>query len=665
MAHWQSWSIFDERFVGTLIMISRKTIDEILAAANVEDVINDYVNLKRRGANLIGLCPFHNEKTPSFTVSPSKNLYKCFGCGRGGGAVSFIMEHEQFSYPEALRHLAKKYNIHIEEEAKSEEAIEEQQKKDSLLLINEMASKYFSYQLTDTEEGRSIGLSYYKHRGLNLKTIETFGLGYSSKNSKGLTEYAERKGYNRELLQELGLISQSGYDFFRERVIFPFHNLSGKVIGFGGRILKDNVKAPKYLNSPESNIYNKRKTLYGLYQARSEIRKADQCLLVEGYTDVLSLHQSEIKNVVASSGTSLTEEQVRLIKRFTSNVTVLYDGDFAGQKAALRGLDIFLQQGMNVKVAMLPEGHDPDSYVTEIGSTEFSSFVHREGHDFILMLARNIQEEYARDPIQKSVQVKDLTKSIAMITDQIKRSIYVKECARLLDMEEGHLFREINRNIKSEISKRRNRGERQPVVQEKYVDHDPHKDHSQGIRVNIDQKDYQEYDIIRILISGGNQKYESKEVGDTDATVGEYMMDRLGSDINMIKEPVHKAIVETYQGAVKQNAHPDHQFWSNHPDRDIASLAVEILSEKYIYANWSEKGLELQTQKPIEENYSKDCDQAILRFRFKIIGQRIKELEQMFAQQADQGKDVLLLSTLQKLIRHRQDIAEELGTTVL
>ena len=332
-------------------MIPAQTVDEIITTAKIEEVVNDYVNLKRRGVNMIGLCPFHNEKTPSFTVSPSKNLYKCFGCGKGGGAVNFLMEHEQFTYPEALKFLAQRYNIKIEEEQKSDEQIQRDHERQSYYLINEYAQGYFVDQLFNTAEGSSIGLSYFKHRGLLETTINTFKLGYSPKNSKAFTDQAVKTGYKLDKLKQLGLTSTSGYDFYRERVIFPFHNISGKTIGFGGRILKEAKKAPKYLNSPESDIYNKRKTLYGLYQAKTAIRKKDQCILVEGYTDVLSLFQNGINNVVASSGTSLTQEQVQLIKRFTQNVIVLYDGDQAGQNAALRGLDIFLENDINIKLA--------------------------------------------------------------------------------------------------------------------------------------------------------------------------------------------------------------------------------------------------------------------------------------------------------------------------
>jgi len=644
-------------------MISRKTIDEIFNVANVEDVVNDYVNLKKRGVNMIGLCPFHNEKTPSFTVSPAKNLYKCFGCGKGGSAVNFIMEHEGFSYPEALRYLAQKYNIKVEEDEKTDEAIEAQQKRDSLLLVNEMAFNFFKEQLL-TDEGKSIGLSYFKHRGLNERTIEFYGLGYSPKGSRQFTDFAIQKGYKEDLLKELGLTSTHGRDFYRERVIFPFYNLSGKIIGFGGRILKDNVKAPKYLNSPESDIYNKRKSLYGLYQARSEIRKKDSCILVEGYTDVLSLHQNEIKNVVASSGTSLTVEQVGLIKRFTQNAIVLYDGDAAGQKAALRGLDIFLEQGLNVKVVVLPEGQDPDSYVKELGSSEFEAYINKHGADFILRRANLIQEGTKNDPIQKSLEINELVKSVALIRDQIKRSLYIKECTKILNIDESSLVTAINKHIKADLWKRQNQSKRDNAlsrVEQKYVDYDPEKDHSQGVSVQVDQVNYQEKDIIRILIHDGDQWYDEEQ----EISVADYIISNLGNVVEYLSDPLYKKVLQVYIHQKSQGFSPNRSYWSSHLEDEIRELAVDILSEKYVYANWSQKGLELQTQKPIEENFIKDSYQAIMRFKLKKVMEKINELNKLIEKQEDDLKDIIFITAYQQLLQERKSITDELKTTVL
>jgi len=648
-------------------LIKKTTVDEIISTARVEDVIEDYVNLRRRGNSLIGLCPFHNEKTPSFNVSPTKNIYKCFGCGKGGDSVNFLMEHEQFSYPEALKHLAQKYNIEIEEEERTDEQRELQKKKDSLLLINEMASDYFIEQLTNTSEGKTIGLSYFRHRGLLDVTIEKFSLGYSSKEYEAFKSFALSKGYNLELLQQLGLVSQSSKDFFRERVIFPFHNLSGKVIGFGGRILKDSVKAPKYLNSPESPLYNKRKTLYGLYQAKSEIRKTNTCVLVEGYTDVLSLHQNEVRNAVASSGTSLTPDQVSLIKRFADNVLVLYDGDAAGQKAALRGLNIFLEHNVNVKLVLLPEGHDPDSYVKELGSTAFKEFLESEGQDFIIKLATDIEEQYGRDPVQKSVQIKELITSLALIGDQIKRQLYVKQCADILHIEESSIIHAINQGIRTQIKKasiKRNNShyEDQYIPPQAHIDYDPNKDHSQGIReVAKEVIDYQERDVMRVLITDGEKLFDEEQ----NISVGQHIISSIADILDMVANPVHKSILQEYQVSLTAGIQPTKATWLQHPDQSIRSITVTFLSQNYTYANWEEKGLLLQTQKPVEDNFIKDSNQALLRFKLKKIKERVKQLQDMFTQQEDSQKDIVLLTAYQTLIKERQSLANELNMIVM
>ncbi len=642
-------------------MIKRSTIDEIMSVAKVDEVINDYVNLKRRGANLIGLCPFHNEKTPSFTVSPAKNLYKCFGCGKGGGAVNFLMEHENFTYPEALRYLAQKYNIRIEEEVRSDEALEEQKHNESLLIISEMAAEYFQEQLHFSAEGRSIGLSYFKHRGLNEQTMKTFGLGYGYRDPNQFKNYALGKGYNEDLLKEVGLLSSKGLDFFRERVIFPFHNLSGKVIGFGGRIIKDNVKAPKYLNSPESPIYNKRKTLYGLYQARTSIRKSDQCILVEGYTDVLALHQSDITNVVASSGTSLTEQQARLIKRFTSNVLVIFDGDLAGEKAAIRGLNIFLEQGINVSLVLLPAGQDPDSQVNELGKSAFTEFIESHKADFILYQAHKIDTEYKMDPVNKSVHIKELSKSLSLIRDQIKRSVYVKECAGILDIDERTLFREINKNIRKDVSKKKSRETSYVPVREKFVDFDPGEDHSQGIQQIVDPTEYQERDIVRVLITSGNKWYDE----DKKLNIATYILNNLEGITDYFKDELTKIILQEYSKILNDQIEVQSSYWTEHSNEQVRTFAVDVLSEKYTYAEWSKKGLELQTQKPVEENHVKDSYQAILRFKLKKIVERIEELKRIFSDNTDESKDVILITAYQKLLKERQQLAEELKVTVM
>ena len=417
-------------------MISKSTIDNIFSISQIEEVVGEFVNLRKRGANMLGLCPFHNEKTPSFTVSPAKNIYKCFGCGRGGNSVQFLMEHEHLTYPESLRYLAQKYKIEIEETA-DPRSREEKQLSQSYFVINEFAQKFFKSQLFETDEGKQIGLPYFKERGLLEKTINNFGLGYSPLNTS-FTELALKKDYNIEFLKSLGLTNRGNHDFYKGRVIFPFYNLSGKVIGFGGRIL-GSKKGPKYVNSPETEIYNKKKTLYGLFQARTAIRKEENIFLVEGYTDVLSLYQAGIENVVASSGTSLTEEQIMMIKRFTKNVTILYDGDPAGIKAALRGIDLILEKDLNVKIVLLPEGEDPDSWVRSQGKENFLQYIAKEEKDFIHFRIDLISQESKDDPIKKTELLRDIVESIAKIPDQLKRSIYIQKCALQLNVDEKNI----------------------------------------------------------------------------------------------------------------------------------------------------------------------------------------------------------------------------------
>ena len=392
-------------------MISEKTIQEVFAMARVDEVIQEYVNLKKRGVNMIGLCPFHDEKTPSFTVSPSKNIYKCFGCGKGGGPVQFLMEHDSLSFPESIRQLAQRYNISIEEDQNvdKDQVAEKLRLEESYFIINKFASEFYTKQLFETQTGKAIALSYFKERGFLQATIEKFELGYSSDESKALTTKAASLQYKEAYMKDLGLTSQKGYDFFRHRVMFPIHNVSGKVVAFAGRTLSTQKSQPKYINSPETPIYNKRKTLYGLHLAKSAIRKGDNCLVVEGYTDVISLVQNGVENVVASSGTAFTREQVILIKRYTDNVTFLYDGDAAGIKAALRGLDIVLENGMNVSLVLLPDGEDPDSYVRKLGNADFEEFLSKNATDFIFFKMNLLMEEAGNDPVKRSAMIKDLS----------------------------------------------------------------------------------------------------------------------------------------------------------------------------------------------------------------------------------------------------------------
>ena len=445
-------------------MIDRETVDRILDTADIVDVVSDFVSLRRRGANFIGLCPFHDEKTPSFSVSPSKQFCHCFGCGKGGSPVGFIMEHEQMSYPEGLRYLAKKYNIEIHEKELTSEEKAAQTERESMLVINEMAAQYFEDQLHNSQEGKDIGMSYFNERGFNEATIKKFHLGYSPLDSKALFKTATGKGYNKKLLFETGLCIDDhrggGFDRFHGRVMFPIMNIAGKVIAFGGRTLKKTKEVAKYFNSPESTIYVKNRELYGLFQSKRAIVKEDKCFLVEGYTDVISMHQAGIENVVASSGTSLTEGQIRAIHRFTKNVTVLYDGDSAGIKASLRGIDMLLAEGLNIKVLLLPDGEDPDSFARSHSASELKQYIADNETDFISFKTHILLEGTERDPIKRATVIGDVVRSISVIPDAIARSVYARECSIQLGISEDVLLREISKNIarnQEEDHKRRER----------------------------------------------------------------------------------------------------------------------------------------------------------------------------------------------------------------
>ncbi|MEM9821211.1 MAG: DNA primase [Bacteroidota bacterium] len=665
-------------------MISKKTIQEIVETARIEDVVQDFVNLKRRGANMLGLCPFHNEKTPSFTVSPGKNIYKCFGCGKGGDPVNFIMEHESFSYPEALKYLAKKYGIEVDETQRSPEQRAEQQLQDSLYLINEYARDFYQDQLFNTDKGKSIGLNYFKERGFREETIQRFGLGFAPDKKDAFTLKAVNTGYKLDLLKNLGLTSKYGSDFFRNRVMFTIHNLSGKVIGFGGRIMVKNVKAPKYVNSPETEIYNKSKVLYGAYFAKRAIRKQDECILVEGYTDVISLHQAGIENVVASSGTSLTVDQIRLVKRYTPNMKILYDGDPAGIKAALRGLDLVLEQDMNVKVVLLPEGEDPDSYLQKVGTAAFTEYIDQNADDFILFKTNLLMKEAATDPVKKAALIKDLVSSIARIPDPLKRSVYVKQCAATVGVEEQLLVNEANKILSSLIQKKRRdeaikerRQNRQATQNQKSEDH-----HFPGVdsapppeaeqllppeaTPAVSPSETQERDIIRILITLGNKVFDEKE----NITVAGFVLSNIEDVLHDFDNKLYEKIAREYLQMVVEEKKIDSNYFINHPDPQIQALTISLLHSPFeMSPNWIDlHDLPLRTQPMPELNFNRDSIQAILRFKLgkviKLLGENQNRIKS--AQNAgDTEKLDKRIKVHMKLLEIRNQLAAELKTVSL
>ena len=654
-------------------MISEKSIQQVFEVAKTEEVIRDFVSLKRRGVNLIGLCPFHNEKTPSFTVSPAKNIYKCFGCGQAGNAVNFLMEHEQLSYPDAIRYLAKKYGIELDETVPSQEALEQRQLYASLFIVNEFARDFYQKQLFETDLGKSVGLSYFKSRGYTEETIRKFELGFAPPNKDKLTQTAIGKGYNKELLQRVKLTNSYGGDFFRDRVMFTIHNLSGKVVAFAGRILKKDVKAPKYVNSAETDIYHKSKVLYGTHLAKRAIRQEDSCIIVEGYTDVISLHQAGVENVVASSGTSLTIEQVGLIKRHTSNVIILYDGDLAGIKAALRGLDLVLAQGMNVKVVLLPEGEDPDSYIRSAGKDAFGQYVAEQAKDFIFFKTDLLIKEANNDPVKKAELIHNIVGSIAKIPDPIKRSVYVKECANLVGIQEQIIVNETNKLVARQFKKQQTKRE---LEQRKSVSFpsEPTSSRQQPIPPTPVAKEtsparsetFQEKDLVRILISGGGHVFDES----ANLTVAQYILSNIQDVLDDFESELYQKVVADCDRLVKKGKKIGPTHFTNHPDPAISKLAVDLLSTPHEYSeNWEKRWeIFLQTQKMPDENFFKDSQSALKRFLLKKVLRKCEQNMLLIKKYSAEGKDkkvVLHLKVQQKLNEMKGELSRELGTVIL
>ncbi len=653
-------------------MISQKSIQEVLDIAQVDQVIEDYVTLKKRGANFIGLCPFHDEKTPSFTVSPSKNIYKCFGCGKGGGAVQFLMEHDQLTFPEAIRILAKRFNITLEEDSNVDEAEFQAQKKleESYFIINEYANNYFKEQLLEHEEGKRIGLSYFKERGYNQQIIDTFGLGYTLNKKDHFTQKAKDAQFNVEYLKTLGLTSKNNYDFFRGRVMFPIHNLTGKVIAFAGRTLSTDKKQPKYINSPETPIYNKRRILYAMHLAKSAIRKLDDCFIVEGYTDVISLFQNGIENVVASSGTSLTSEQVRLVKRYTNNITFLYDGDAAGIKASTRGLDIVLESDMNVRLVMLPEGEDPDSFVKSVGHQAFVDYVKDNAKDFIMFKAHLSQETYGKDPIKKAELINDVISSIAKIRDSIKRSLYIRNCSQLFEMDERILVRETNKVIKNEIQQKRLAKEREarqnipdyqepPPFQEPFIP--PDEKTFPTFRVK-NKHEFQERDLARLIVVAGDRVIID-ENGEKHL-VADLIYSNISDVIDYFNNKLYKDIIEEGFKVAETEDKNLSDYFLNHKNSEIQEFAINANSSKYEFANWEGRDIRLQTQKPPENNFYRDSIQSIFRFKYKKLELVLKELGKKITSLAEEQDPEQLNSALESfksLSEIKKEIAKKFG----
>ncbi|MDR2083787.1 MAG: DNA primase [Bacteroidales bacterium] len=603
-------------------MIKRDIVNTIIDSARIEEVVGDFVTLKKRGANLLGLCPFHNEKTPSFVVSPAKGIFKCFGCGKAGNSVHFIMEHEHCSYPEALKYLAAKYNITIEETERTAEEILRDDIKDRLFNINVFAQKYFSETLFNTKAGKDIGLSYFKERGFIEDTIKTFQLGYGLDEFEAFYKNAKENGYKDDILEKSGLVSihddGKKFDRFRGRIIFPIHNLSGRVVGFGGRIMSADKNKAKYINSPETEIYHKSETLYGVFFAKSAIMSHDLCYLVEGYTDVISMYQAGFKNVVASSGTSLTIEQIRLIKRFTQNVTIIYDGDQAGIKASLRGIDMILEEGLNVRIIPLPENEDPDSFVRKNQSSEVINYFKNNSKDFISFKTELLLRDTNNDPIKKAEVIKDVVNSISLIPDAINRSVYVQECGKLLDIKEQTLIIEINKLIR-----KRNYKKDKPDIDEP-VDIEP-QDKGQSYNkelVEDDGYEYLEKSIIEKLLLYGAQKADFYNAGDEHgmATTAEFIISEISLDEVTFTNNLYKKIFDIFSEEFTKENIPDEKYFINHPDSEISKCAIGILASPYsISENWKEYKVHIRKE-------SDNIHNTILRTVYALKAGYIKKL---------------------------------------
>ncbi len=649
-------------------MISRKSIDAVLEKTRIEEVVQDFVTLRRRGSNLTGLCPFHHEKTPSFSVSPTRNIFKCFGCGRGGDSVKFVMEHEGYDFAEAIRYLAGKYGIQLEEIKPDAESLQAEKERETIYQVLDFALHFFRKRLTETEEGQLSGLQYFKERGFRTKTIETFGLGYAPDQADALISEALRNGFTREILAKAGLMTQNGGDFFRNRVMFPIFNISGKVIAFAGRQLRADKRSPKYINSPETEIYNKRKVLYGLSHAKKAIRQEETCYLVEGYTDLISLYQSGIENVVASSGTALTPDQIRLIKRYAGRITILYDADPAGIKAALRGLDLILEENLDVRLVLLPEGEDPDSFVRKEGMSGFNAYIQANSKDFILFKTNLLLKEAGTDPMRKATLVKDLVETLAHIPEAIKRSAFITECAHLLKIDEHILIRETNKAF-DELLRQKRQGGASPGgtfesnLQKEILNRENRNADATIIAFPDIADQYQERDIIRILLN-----YGDKPIGDPPGTLGAYMLQALNDVVEDFQNELYRKILLEYQSNLTQDKIPGPEYFTNHPDRQVQTLAIELLSFPFEYASWDEHDIPLQIQLHPDENYKKDAMHAILRLKLRILMLHIEQNQAQIAALQLEGNDEEIAIHVRMhydLLNMREQITSQFKSVVL
>jgi len=633
-------------------VISRDTIEEVKSRIDIIDVISDFVSLKKSGQNYKALSPFTDEKTPSFFVVPAKGIFKDFSSGKGGDAFTFLIEHEGMNYVEAVRYLAKKYGVEIKEDQVLDDVRAAQSDREGLYILMNFAKEYYQEALKNTEEGKSLGLSYFRERGFHPRTLEKFELGYSPDAWEKFSQEAIQKGYSKELLEKTGLVVKkedgSSYDRFRGRVIFPIHNLSGKVIAFGARMLGKDKNQPKYINSPETDIYHKGAVLYGLYQAKNSIRQNDNCFLVEGYTDVISMHEAGTENVVASSGTALTEDQIKLIRRFTENVTVLFDGDAAGIKAALRGIDMILKGGLNVRVALFPDGEDPDSYSRKVGTTEFQKFLKDNSRDFISFKAGLFAKEAAGDPIRKAESIKEIVNSIAQVPDPVKRSVFILETSTLLKISEGVLLSELNKIIIQE---------RRKPDKEKQKDHEEIPFPTEAIddvAVQVDSRSlvqYQERETIRLLLNYADKNLEHLKLGD-------FLLHEL-EDVEFSND-VFKEIYDQFRKGGGQGQRIDSQFFLQHGSETVKRTVTDLVTQRYETSkHWSEK-YRIFFPKDGEE-LDKKALANVLHLKYRVVQKWIEDNKEKIKTAGSIQEEDELIERQTELKRMDIELAGQLG----
>ncbi|MCF8302662.1 MAG: DNA primase [Bacteroidales bacterium] len=646
-------------------MIKKDTKDQIFETARVEEVVGEFVNLKKRGKDYLGLCPFHNEKTPSFSVSPSKGIYKCFGCGKSGNSVTFLMEHEHYSYPEALHYLADKYNIEIEEEVETDEQKQAESEKESLFNLTEFASKYYIDQLFNTEKGKAIGLTYFKQRGFTEKTIKKFQLGYSPDEWDAFTRYALKSGYKLDYLEKAGFTIRNEhkqYDRFRNRVMFPIHSLTGRILGFGGRILSTDKKKPKYVNSPESEIYNKSKILYGLFFAKRKIIDEDNCFLVEGYTDVISLHQAGIENVVASSGTSLTEDQIRLIRRYTKNITILFDGDEAGLKASFRGIDMILEKGMHVNIVMYPPGEDPDSYAREHRPAEVREFIKNNSRNFILYKANLLLKESEGDPVKKASLAKELVNSVALIPNQIDRLAYIKQCSSLLDMPEQALVSEMNKVTRKRFKQQFRKEEAEDIPEPETAEAEQ-QEHYDPLDIKPQEKE-----LIRLLLQYGNEdlifeqedQYGRKQ--EHSVKLAAFVLNDLRADEYEFTHDKCKSIYQVFIQHNDKGTLPNDREFMNNDDEELAKFAIDMVSSPYALSeNWEKNRIFVNSER---DHLKEAVISALFALKARKIEQMIKENQQKISRANNENEIIELMEIHKHLKAKSVEVNNKLGRII-